>query len=386
LTVEEIQGIIAARLLEACGNYFHQYGLHQADRKDIDEICEILKKPSQGMAVSFLLNTDDIEADRYSMNPLKESIVESGQSAFPCGTVKTENLKIDHNFTQKYEGSLICKSEVERIVRHLESCNNSYVDMVDAVKYEHLESLSESFGINLCLYSMRMPLAIMEKETPDDLLHYVIKKSHADYQLIECFYKCMGRSMKNLTTLLTVPHSRKGYGSKRAARGRIYFEGMKLKNVKVEYRTVPLYPNAMDPDDVSIAKADDSFIVESDKLVNYDFRQTPSSPQFFLYSLASPENAVLWHGIGAFGASELLKSYTTTRLACAKDLLIGNLNEKFGISSKIPVQFNLMPKCMWAHPIHHNIDASIGCIENLMDLAKLGMKVEYLPTDQYIRK
>ena len=385
LTVEETQGIIAARLLEVCGNYFHQYGLHQPSEKDFDEICEIVKKPSQGKIVSFLLNTDDIEADRYSMNPLKESIVNSGQSAFPCGTIKTEKLKIDQQFVQKYEGALISKGEVERITRHLESCNSSYTNMVDAVKYEHLESLSESFGINLCLYSMRIPLAMMEKETTDGLLHYIVKKTHVDYQSVECVYKCMGRSMKNLTTLLTVPHSKMGYGSKRAARGRIYFEGTKLKNVKVNYRTTLLYPNAIDPSDVSIAKADDSFTVEGERLVNYDFKQTPSSLQFFLYSLASPENAVLWHGIGAFGASELLKSYTTTRLACARDSLIENLNEKYGIAPKIPLQFNLMPKFMWSHPIHRNIDASIGCVENLRDLVALGMKVEHLSTDQYIR-
>jgi hypothetical protein len=386
LTVEEVQGIIAARVLEVCGNYFHQYGLHQANGKDFDEICEMLKKSSQGTIVSFLLNTDDIEADRYSMNPLKESIVDSGQSAFPCGTVKTEKLEIDRKFTLKYEGALICKSEVERIALHLESCNNNYMDMVDAVKYEHLESLSESFGINLCLYSMRMPLAIMEKETTDDLLHYIIRKTHVDYESIECVYKCMGRSMKNLTTLLAVPHSEKGYGSKRAARGRIYFDGTKLKSVKVDYRTVLLYPNAIDPGDVSVARADDSFTVEGDRLVNYDFKRTPSSLQFFLYSLASPENAVLWHGIGAFGASELLKSYTTTRLACAKNLLIEGLSEKYGIASEIPLQFNLVPKFMWFHPIHRNIDASIGCVENLRDLANLGMKMEHLSTDQYIRK
>lgn len=386
LTVEEIQGIIAARVLEVCGNYFHQYGLHQANGKDIDEICEMLKKSSQGTIVSFLLNTDDIEADRYSMNPLKESIVNSGQSAFPCGTVKTEKLEIDRKFAQKYEGALICKSEVERIARHLESCNNNYMDMVDAVKYEHLESLSESFGINLCLYSMRMPLTIMEKETTDDLLHYIIRKTHTDYQSIECVYKCMGRSMKKLTTLLTVPHSKKGYGSKRAARGRIYFEGTKLKSVKVDYRTALLYPNAIDPGDVSVARADDSFRVEGDRFVNYDFKQTPSSPQFFLYSLASPENAVLWHGIGAFGASELLKSYTTTRVACARNLLIEGLSEKYGIALEMPLQFNLVPKFMWFHPIHRNIDASIGCVENLRDLANLGMKMEHLSTEQYIRK
>jgi hypothetical protein len=147
-----------------------------------------------------------------------------------------------------------------------------------------------------------------------------------------------------------------------------------------------LYPNAIDPGDVSVARADDSFRVEGDRLVNYDFKQTPSSPQFILYSLASPENAVLWHGIGAFGASELLKSYTTTRLACARNLLIEGLDEKYGIASEIPLQFNLVPKFMWFHPTHRNIDASIGCVENLRDLANLGMKMEHLSTDQYIRK
>lgn len=386
LTVEEVQGIIAARLLAVCGNYFQQYGLHQPDEKDFSEICSLLKNPQEGMIIPYLLNTDDIEPDRYSMNPLKESIMNSGQSAFPSASVKTEKLEIDQKFVHKYEGSLISKSEVVRISNHLKTCNDSYMDMVDAAKYEHLENLSESFGINLCLYSMRMPLSILERETTNDLLHNIIRETHADYNSVECFYKSMGRSMKNLTTLLTVPHSKYGYGSKRAARGRIYFDGTKLKNIKVEYRTAALYPNAIDPTDISVARTEDNFIVEGDKFANYSYKETPSSPQFFLYSLASPENAVLWHGIGAFGASELLKSYTTTRAACAKDLLIKGLNEKYGITKRIPLQFNLVPKFMWFHPVHRNIDASIGCVENLKDLADLGMKMEPLPTEQYIRK
>lgn len=386
LTVEEVQGIIAARILEVCSNYFYQYGLHQPDERDVDTLCEIAKKPSQGSVVSFLLNTDDIEPDRYSMNPMKESIVNSEQSAVPAANVKTENLGIDQKFVQKYDGSLISRGEAEQIARHLESCGNSYMDLVDAVKYESLKSLSESFGIDLNLYSLRLPLTMLKQEKTDGLLHYVIRETHAGYASIECVYKCMGRSMKNLTTLLTVPHSKKGYGSKRAARGRIYFDGAKLKSVKVDYRTALLYPNAMDPADVSIAKADDSFTVEGEKLSAYSFYETPSSPQFFLYSLASPEDAVLWHGIGAFGASELLKSYTTTRLACAKDLLIRGLSEKYGIATKVPLQFNLDPKFMWGHPVHHNIDASIGSVANLKDLAVFGMKMEHLPTEQYIRK
>lgn len=386
LTVEEVQGIIAARLLEVCGNHFHEYGLHRPIPEDVKVLCEKMKKPPLGKIVSFLLNTDDIEPDRYSMNPLRESIMNSGQSAFPAATVKAEKLEIDQKFVQKYEGSLFCRSEIERIARHLKTCSNSYVDMVDASKYEHLENLSQAFGIDLCLPSLRLPLTQLAKETPNGLLHYMISKIHTDYQSIENVYSCMGRSMKNLTTLLTVPHSSKGYGSKRAARGRIYFDGTRMKNVKVDYRATLLYPNAIDASDVSVARADDSFIIEGDKLANYSFRETPSSPQFFLYSLASPENATLWHGIGAFGASELLKSYTTTRQACATDSLIKNLKRDFGVPTRIPLQFNLMPKHMWFHPVHRNIDASIGCVDNLKDLANIGMKMESLPVGQYIRK
>jgi hypothetical protein len=385
LTVEEVQGIIAARLLEVCGNYFYEHRLSQCGQQEIDEICKILESPPEGKIVTFLLNTDDIEPDRYSMNPLKESILTSEQSAFPAVAVKTEKLQIDQKFAQKYNGSLISKSELERIAHHLNSCDNSYMDMVDKVKYEHLDSLSKSFGIDVCPYSMRLPLTALEKETNYGLLHYIIRETHKDYGSVECVYRCMGRSMKNLTTLLTVPQSSKGYGSKRAARGRIYFDGERLKRVKVDYRTANLYPNAIDPDDVSKAIAEDSFTIEGDKFANYDFKEIPSSPQFFLYSLASPEDAVLWHGIGAFGASELLKSYTTTRLACTRDLLIKGLSEKYGLPSRLPPQFNLVPSHMWVHPVHRNIDASIGCVENLEDMAKQGMRVEHLPTDKYTR-
>lgn len=385
LTIEEVQGIIAARLLEACGNYFYSCGLHEVDVKDIDAICERLKKPAEGLIFPFLLNTDDIEPDRYSMNPLKESIVKSGQSAFPSATVATDGLEIDQKFAQKYEGSLICKNEIELIARCLKTCGKSYMNMVDAVKYEQMEHFSESFGIDLRLPTMRMPLAIMGKETTEGLLHHVIREAHKDYESVARVYNYVGRSMKNRTTLLTIPHSQKGYASKRAVKGKIYFSETKLKNVKIDYTTAPLYPNAIDPADVSVAVADDHFIVEGDKLVNYNFGETPSSPQFFLYILASPENAALWHGIGAFGASQLVKSYITVRLACSRDSLVKNLKEKYGIATEIPLQFNLMPGHMWAHPIHHNIDASIGCVENLGDLAKRGMKTGTLPALDFVR-
>jgi hypothetical protein len=386
LTIEEVQGILAARLLEACGNYFHLAGLHEPNDMDINEICERLKKSPEGLIVPFLLNTDDIEPDRYSMNPLKESIVNSGQSAFPAAAVTTDNLDIDQKFVQKYEGTLICKKDIEMIASCLKACSNSYMNMVNAVKYEQMEQLSEAFGTDLRLQTLRMPLEIMKKETADGLLHHIIGEVHKNYESIERIYNYIDRSMKNRTTLLTIPHSQKGYGSKRAAKGKLYFNDTKLKNVKVDYTTTPLYPNAIDPSDVSIAKADDHFMVESDKLVNYSFNETPSSPQFFLYSLASPENAALWHGIGAFGASQLVKSYVTVRSACTRGLFIENLKEAYGLASEVPLQFNLMPNGMWAHPVHHNIDASINCVENLSDLTKRGMKLETLSVSDFIRR
>ena len=385
LTVEEVQGIIAARLLEVCGNHFCEKGLHSVEPKDVDEICAAMKDPVSGRIVSFLLNTDDIEADRYSMNPMKDSIVNSGQSSSPAAYVKTEGLEIDERFAEKYRGSLICPKEIETIRRYLKMCS-SYMDMVDSVKYDLLARLSDKFGIDLCLPSLRMPLTILKSEAKDGLLHHIIGQVHADADSFERVYDCMGRSMKNLTTLLTVPHSLKGYGSKRAARGRVYFEGAKLKGVKVDYRTVLLYPNAIDPADVSVARAEDTFTVEGAKLVDYSYAETPSSPQFFLYSLASPENAVVWHGIGAFGASELLKSYTTTRAEVVKGSLLRDLREKYHVEVGIPMQFNLLPKHMWFHPVHRNIDASIGCVDDLKFLADLGMRMEHLVTEQFIRK
>jgi hypothetical protein len=65
LTVEELQGIIAARLLEVCGNYMLDNGISQLQPGDLDELCELLEQPPVSNIVSFLLNTDDVEADRY---------------------------------------------------------------------------------------------------------------------------------------------------------------------------------------------------------------------------------------------------------------------------------------------------------------------------------
>src|SRR3990172_267077 len=379
LTVEEMQGIIAAKLLEVCGNYFHEKGLREPDASDVAELCESLKKPHQGPIVAFLLNTDDIEPDRYSMNPLKQSIVTSGQSAFPAAYVKTDSLKVDEQFVKKYECTLVSKGEAELITAYLTNANGSYLDFSDSVKYAQLERLSEVFGMDLSLPALRMPLATLQAETKNDLLHHVVSETHRDFEAVKQAYDCMGRSITKRTTLLTVPHSRLGYGSKRAARGNRRFNasGTKLENITITYKPTKLYPNAMDPADVSVAEAEDSFVVTGEKLADYSYAETPSSPQFFLYSMGSPENAALWHGVGAFAAPQLLQSYSSARAACREGRMVKGLQEH-GVRPETPMQLNLSTDCMWVHPVHRNIDASIGTLENLADLARMGMKIEKL--------
>ncbi len=380
LTVEEVEGIIAARLLEACTNYFDQYGLKEPNSSDFGQICEKLKKPSEGPVVSFLLNTDEIEADRYSMNPLRQSIITSGQSAFPAAYVKTDSLSVDKQFMGKYEGSLISKGEAELIAQHLEASNGSYLDLIDSIKYDQLERYSVPFGIDLSIPALRMPIETLQSETKEGLLHHLISETHRDYDAISNAYECMGRSMAKRTTLLTVPHSTKGFGSKRSARGKLHFEGSRLLSANVKYKDTPLYPNEIDPNDVSIAYAEDEFTVPGERLVDYNFKETPSSPQFFLYSIASPEDAVVWHGIGSFAAPKLLQSYVSFHKKCEEGKMIRNLTHTYSLKADVPLQFNLTPESMWRHPKHHNIDAGIGTIENLSTIAQQPMKIELLPT------
>jgi hypothetical protein len=378
LTVEEVQGIIGVRLLEVSGNYFSKHGLHAPDKMDFDQICEDLKKPSEGPIIAFLLNTDDVEPDRYSMNPLKESIVSSGQSSFPALRVKTNSLSVDKTFVEKYEGSLISQPEAELLSRYLTESNGSYVDFVDSVKYAQLADLSNLLGVDLSLYALRIPLTTLEAENKMGALHYLISKVHTGFDSVKQAYDCMGRSMTKRTTLLTIPHSAKGYGSKRAARGRLHFNENNLTEVNIKYKPTALYPNAMDPNDVAIAHAEDDFSVPAEKLANYDFSETPSSPQFFLYSLASPEDAALWHGVGAFASTQLLHSYTNIRGVCRREQLFEGLEQKYGIKTTVPLQFNLAPNGLWVHPVHRNIDASMGSVANLRELARMGMQIEYL--------
>jgi len=181
--------------------------------------------------------------------------------------------------------------------------------------------------------------------------------------------------------LLSVPHSPKGFGSKRAVQGNIAFRQESFEQIKVTYKTTLLYANEVDVNetDVSIAKADDSFSVDAGRMVNYDYSQTPSSPQFALYATLSPEDAAIWHGIGVFGGVELIKSIISIRSACLRRTILEGVSCR---GNKAPLQFNLVPEKMWRHPKHRNIDASVGCVQDLQELVKMGMCVAPLSVEE----
>jgi hypothetical protein len=40
---------------------------------------------------------------------------------------------------------------------------------------------------------------------------------------------------------------------------------------------------------------------------------------------------------------------------------------------------------MWVHPVHDNIDASVGCIKNVEDLVQMGIRMEGLSPHEYVR-
>ena len=377
VTAEELQGVLGIRLLQTCVNYCLETGMQKPTEEDYRRLSEILGEPPQGYVLPFLLNTDDVEANRYSINPLGQSLIDSGQSAFPVANIKTDTLNVDLGFVEKYEGTLISKEEAELISEELLR-HDSYMDFVDTVKFRQFEELSKIFGINLALYTLRMPLSTLQAEKKENLLHCIIRDVHKNFQSIEQAYNCMGRSMSKRTTLLAVPHSKKGYGSKRAAHGKIHLKDNQLSKITVKYRPTQLYPNGIDQKEVAIAWGEDEIVVEGERFTDYSYMETPSSPQFFLYALASPEDAALWHGIGTFAASQLLQTYILAHKACNKGVLIPEVVEKFDLPCKMPLQFNLVPEGMWRNAKRQNIDASIGVIEDFESLISRGMWLEHL--------
>jgi hypothetical protein len=94
--------------------------------------------------------------------------------------------------------------------------------------------------------------------------------------------------------------------------------------------------------------------------------------------MGSPEDAAIWHGVGTFGSTKLLQSYSSARNACMSGKLIKDIATKYNVRLGVPLQFNMSAEGMWSHPVYRNIDASIGSVENLHDLVHRGMRIDYL--------
>lgn len=384
LVLFDLQGILTSRLLESTACFMLAHETPEIKQEDYSEILERLAAPSSGLITPFLLNTDESEPDRYSMNPFRDSIVTSGQSAFPSFNVRMSGLKLDSNFVSKYKGSLITEREAAWVENaRSQFPSDVYIDFIDSVKYNQLQALSERTGIHLTIPAMRMPLTRMKDPVYGQYLRRIIELEHQDYETLRRMYRLMGRNLrKHKTLLLTVPHSPKGAGSKKAGRGRLNLEGEKFTGVTVQYTTTPLYPNEIDPADPAIARVEDEVYVESSRILNYDYDLTPSSMQFAIYGMLSPEDAAIWHGIGEFQGEEIVKSYISVHEACVTEQLFTEIPIP---CRGTPIQFDLDGANLMRHPVHGNTDASIGTVPDLGALITKTTRLDVLPVENYIR-
>ena len=124
--------------------------------------------------------------------------------------------------------------------------------------------------------------------------------------------------------------------------------------------------------DVANVKAEARFPVPSERLIDYDFRETPASPQFAIYMVASPEDGAIWHGVGKYAAMQLIQSYTNFHRAVASGEAFPGLPVPHRPD---PPQWDIVAGKMLAHPKFGNIDASVGCVE---DLPKLLVEATHL--------
>ncbi len=384
LALFDLQGILTSRLMESTACFMLAHETSEIRSQDYGEIVERLASAPSGKIIPFLLNTDESEPDRYSMNPLRASIVASGQSAFPSFNVRMRGLKIDAGFTSKYKGTIITEREAAWIEdRRSQFASDIYLDFIDSLKYEQLHDLSERLSLHLTIPAMRMPLTRMKDSVYGPHLKKIIESSHQDYETLRKLYRLMGRNLrKHKTLLLTVPHSERGVGSKKAGKGRLNLEGEKLTGITVQYANTSLYPNEIDPNDPATAQCEEELHVDSSRLLNYDFDLTPSSMQFAIYGMLSPEDGAIWHGIGEFQGEEIVKSYVSVHAACLNE----NLFPDVPIPLRgTPIQFDLDGANLMRHPVHGNTDASIGTVSDLGALITKTTRLATLPVENYLR-
>lgn len=366
LTLEEFQGILLARLLEVSAEFVACHPVDEPTAADLHEMEEALRSPPVGAAVPFLMNVDDVEADRYSINPLRRSIASSGQSGRAVAGVRTDRLEIDAEFLRRYSGSLVALLDAEDVTDHLNRGGEGrYVDLVDATKYTQLDRISSRIGIDLTIPAMRMPLEPLAAEAGTGPLHRLVQAAFDTPDSLDHVYRIFGRRFgpaSHRSLLPAVPHAPDGTSSKRIARGRLRQIGERIEGVEVRYSSGPLYPNEIDPTDVARATADATVEVPWERMRRFDFRKTPATPLFALYMLLSPEDGAIWHGVGRYSGSQLVGSYTNARRACLDLALLRGTSAD---CRPEPIQWDLVAETMLRNPVSGNIDASVSCVPDL---------------------
>lgn len=365
LTLEEVQGILLARLLEVSARFAREHPGGPPGPADLEELVGWLGQPSTAEILPFVLNVDDIEPDRYSVNPWRASLVSSGQSARAVADVDPARLEVDPAFVAKYRGRLITDAELSLIEEERTAPGaGSYLDVVDRVKYRQLDAVGTALGIDLAIPAFRLPLTALREESPQGTLHRLIGACHRDVPTLRWLYGLFGREFGRRKTLLpAVPHGPAQEASKRLARGKVVVDGNRIDRVEGTYRTGPLYPNEVDPDDTAQGVADASFVVPADRLARFDYARTPASPQFGLYMLVSPEDGALWHGVGQFAGVQIVESYAAAHRAV--DPTSGFLDVPVDAPPD-PPHWDLVAEGMLRHPRWGNIDASVGSVEDLV--------------------
>jgi hypothetical protein len=367
VTLEELQGIVLARLLAVSAEFAEAHADRRPVAADLPELARRLEERPRDRIVPFVLNVDDIEPDRYSVNPMRASIVRSGQSARAVADVRTEELSVDGEFVDRYRGKLVADRDVQAVRDELSSASTrSYLDLVDRVKYRQLEEASTLLGIDLAIPALRMPLTSLREGGASDALPTLVAAAHRDVPTLRQLYGLFGREFgRRKTTLPAVPHGPGGEASKRLVRGKVVVDGDRITDLEVRYQSGPLYPNEIDPADVARGEASAAFHVDPGRMQSYDFRTTPASPQFALYMLASPEDGAIWHGVGKYAGIQIVETYTAFHRASRAT---GRFLDVPVDCPADPPQFDLVAEGMLCHPEWKNIDASIACVESLPSL------------------
>lgn len=384
LTVEECIGIVNARLLATCVNVLVISGNKELGEGHINAICQALENGDEGPVIPFLMLTDDIEPDRYSINPLRESLYDTKQTAVPVANVETDGLALDLTFLEKYRHLLVTDADAALILKYLEDAKpgGKYVNFIDTCKYSQLATLSGILKLDLCLPATRMPLEVMDEEAKigGGPIHEMVSTLYASVDSLRRAYDVMGQSMNQFFLTVPMPDL---VGSKKLAKGMVVVENNKIIKIKSTHiKKTPLYPNEVDIEDISYAiccHKKRKVEIPIEELVKFDFKKTPLSPQFALYMTQSPENGAIWHGVGDFQNKALVRSYTSMHNAFP-ELFPGLEKPHPGI----PLQFDmteLASEKVLARMPFRNIDASVGCLTQANLEAVLMDAVKVAPID-----